>query len=211
MLGAAICSLTQPSKSNPSEAPLLSWTRVKGSLKLFSNELDIDGKSSPAVGIKYKFYEGSLFKTPEKKVESNIFGIPVHGKMQGKVVAGEAGAQVGLGEKGYTAGAYGDFYALKGEADGVLGTKNAGLTGGVGAKGAGFEGFVGLKDNQFGAKVGVNLASVDGSAGLNIAGVNARVKGEVGLKAELGFEVGAKGVEAKLPFVSFGISFGAAK
>ena len=46
--------------------------------------------------------------------------------------------------------------------------------------------------------------------GVNVAGVNVGVKGEIGLKAELGFKIG-KETEIKLPFITIGFSFGGAK
>ena len=46
---------------------------------------------------------------------------------------------------------------------------------------------------------------------MNVAGYNVGVSGEIGLKAEAGFQIGKDGVEIKLPLFSFGINFGKAK
>ena len=91
----------------------------------------------------------------------------------------------------------------------MVGGKDLGVTGGVGGKALAAEAQLGLIDNQFGAKIGGTLVSAEGSVGLNVAGANVAVKGEIGLKAEAGFSIGAKGVEVKLPFISFGSALAA--
>lgn len=72
----------------------------------------------------------------------------------------------------------------------------------VTVKAAGASATVGCADGKCGAKAGANLISggVDGTVGPVGGGV------EVGLKAEVGFEVGKKGVKVSLPLVSFRVN-----
>lgn len=206
----AIKGLTQPSRTDPDELPLLSWERLKGSLDFFSKELGEPGEKGLELGIEYAVKEGSLLEGI-KQGGTTIFGIPVRGSVEGQLGTGELGLGAGLSKDGISAGGYGELSAATGEAVGVIGTKNLGITGDLGGKALSGEVFVGIKDNQFGAKIGGTLISAEGAVGVNVAGVNVGLKGEIGLKAELGFEFGAKGVEVKLPFISLGIDFGSAK
>lgn len=126
------------------------------------------------------------------------------------VAGGSAGLEFGVGTGGVSAGLAAEVYAVKGKLDGVYGSDDLAVTGGVGGNVLKGEGFIGLKDNSVGASIGGTLVSVEGEAGANVAGVNVGLTGEVGLKAELGFQVGQK-TKLKLPFVTVGISFGKAK
>lgn len=130
----------------------------------------------------------------------------------GYAVAGfSGGAEVGFSvEEGPKAGLFGEAYAAKAKFDGVYGDDDLGLTGGFGGNVLKGEGFIGVKGYSVGATIGGTLASVEGEVGTNVAGVNVGLTGEVGLKAELGFQVGQE-TKVKLPFVTVGFSFGKAK
>ncbi|MCA0351307.1 MAG: WXG100 family type VII secretion target [Chloroflexi bacterium] len=138
---------------------------------------------------------------------------PIPYTLKGKyqVGYGEAGIGLGInGDKKFTIGPYVEGTVAKGELTNVYGDKNFGITETLEGKVLSVEGFAGLKDGSVGATIGGTLASVQATKGLNIAGVNVGVTAEVGLKAELGFSIG-KETKIKLPFVSFGFSFGGAK
>jgi WXG100 family type VII secretion target len=196
--------------SSDSGTPLLSWDRFKGTGDAFKQEWGKDGKPSPKLGFKYKLIEGSVIGDSTSG-STDVAGIDLSGKAKYDVIKGEAGVAVGLGEKGFSLGAYGDYRTATAEAVGVVGSKDLGVTGLVGGKVLAAEAQLGIIDNQFGAKIGGTLISAEGQVGVNVAGINVGAKGEIGLKAELGFSIGAKGVEVKLPFISLGIVFGGAK
>jgi hypothetical protein len=127
------------------------------------------------------------------------------------LVTGEAGAGFNIGNDGLNAGVMGEAYLGSAEASGVIGGRDLGLTAGVEVRGPGVHGMAGIYQNNVGLVVGGSLVSAEGSVGTNIAGMNVGVKGEVGLKAELGAQIGKDGVEVKLPIVSLGLTFGGAK
>lgn len=144
--------------------------------------------------------------------ERSVWGDPSQDGWAGVGGHVEAGAKFNL-DDGVFVGAGGEYYTVKGKADtAFVGDKEWGITGGVEGKALSAGGFAGVQwdgnDKRIGAEVGVNLVSVEGSVGGNIAGTNVSVAGEIGLKAELGFSLGKKGVEVKLPFISFGLKFG---
>lgn len=180
-----------------------------GGISLWDKELGRKGKFKPGISIGY--HASDAFFGDEQA------GQWQHGGFSGTHEAkwSAAGGGVGIGAKfdedGLSVGLSGEAYAAKASVLGVVGDKDLGLTGEAEVEVLSVEGFVGIKDNNVGATVGVNVISVEGEVGTNIAGVNVGVKGEVGLKVELGFEAGADGFEVKLPFISFGISFGGAK
>lgn len=209
-LAKLISDLTKPSKTDPTEPPLLSWERLESSIELFSKDLFKPGEKGFAPEFNYELADGSVAEG-KNEGKSTFLGIPVKGSAEGKILSYEAGAKVGASKDGASAGAYAEGSVMEGELEGVLGTDDLAVTGNVGAKGPAAEAFVGLHENQFGAKVGGSLISAEGGVGANVAGVNVGVKGEIGLKAELGFEIGAKGVEVDLPFISLGLTFGEAK
>ncbi|MBN1875118.1 MAG: WXG100 family type VII secretion target [Anaerolineae bacterium] len=122
----------------------------------------------------------------------------------------EGGSKAGIGEDGLTVGAYGEFTSAEISADGVVGSSDLGVTGGVQASGPQADGFIGLKDNTLGASVGVSLVSAEAEAGLNIAGANVGVKGGVSLGLEFGFKIGQE-TEVKFGPFSLGLTFGKAK
>lgn len=138
---------------------------------------------------------------------------PIPYTLKGKYQVGYGEAGIGLGvngDKKFTIGPYVEGTVAKGELTNVYGDKNFGYTETLEGKALSVEGFAGLKDGSVGATIGGTLVSVQASKGLNVAGVNVGVTAEVGLKAELGFSIG-KQTKIKLPFVSFGFSFGGAK
>jgi WXG100 family type VII secretion target len=196
--------------SGEAGTPLLSWERFSGTGDAFEQDWGKSGSPAPKLGFKYKLIEGAL-ADGKATGETTVGGVTVSGTAKYDAVAGEAGLAAGIGDKGFSFGAYGEYKTLSGEAVGVVGGKDLGVTGQVGAKALAAEAQIGIIDNQFGAKIGGTLISAEGQVGVNVAGVNVGVKGEIGLKAELGFEFGAKGVEVKLPFISLGIAFGGAK
>ncbi len=178
------------------------WGAPSGSGKVNIFEYDHSqdpgsrGGVSPSIGVKYGV-GGSLYGDP------NSDGITA--------ISGEGGVAFGLGENGVTAGLYGEYSTARAQYDtAFLGGDNLGATAGIDAKVLAAEGFVGIRDNSFGAAIGGTLVSAEGSVGVNVAGVNASVNGEIGLKAELGFQIGQE-TEIKLPFISIGFSFGGAK
>ena len=111
----------------------------------------------------------------------------------------------------WMAGAAAEVYGARGKIEGALvGDKNLGWTAGVQAKALSAEGFIGYRDGSVGGKVGVNLASIEGETGINVAGANVGVSGGIGLKLELGLELGKKSRVHFGPF-TLGFSFGGAK
>lgn len=190
--------------ASPSGGSIWDHLRMKGGLWSFDSAKEggtrRGGKFNPEIKATFGIEESSVWGSPKGDSMAAVGGYA------------EAGLKVSL-EDGVMVGAGGEYYTVKGDWDTALvGDKEYGITGGVGFKGLSAEGFAGVqfddKDKRIGATVGVNLVSVEGSVGGNVAGVNVSVAGEVGLKAELGFELGKKGVAIKLPFVSFGLKFG---
>jgi hypothetical protein len=183
--------------------------KFSGGISLWKGELGKNGKFKPGIGIGYQGSDSFFGDKNTDKWEHGGFS----GSHQEKWSA--LGGGFGVGAKfdkdGLSAGLSGEFYAAKASVLGVAGDKDLGVTAEAEIEVLSAEGFIGIKDNNLGATIGGTLVSVEGEVGTNIAGVNVGLKGEVGLKAEFGFELGADGVEMKLPFVSFGISFGGAK
>jgi WXG100 family type VII secretion target len=186
------------SPASPAQTGRGFWEHVgfqgKGDIWEF-DYLKKEGKFAPGVDLKWG-------------VKDAVWGDP---DAEGwSLVGGEGGLKTGFGEKGFSLGAYGEYYTAQGKVDGVWGDKNLGLTGGLSGKALSADGFIGIKDNSLGASIGGSLVSAEGEVGTNVAGVNVGVSGEIGLKAELGFQIGQKN-ELKLPFVTLGFSFGKAK
>jgi WXG100 family type VII secretion target len=126
-------------------------------------------------------------------------------------LGGDVGFKVGVDKDGPIAALYGEVYGFVAKGDTLFaGDKDLGFTGAGEVKVASAEATAGFKEGTLGLYAGANLASVKGELGANVAGYNVGVSGEVGLKAEIGFKIGKK-TEVKLPFISFGISFGGAK
>ncbi|WP_110517185.1 WXG100 family type VII secretion target [Herpetosiphon llansteffanensis] len=181
---------------------------VKGKVKIHTYDYKTKtGETKPQLklGVSGALLEG---KGDLLKVDGPI-PYTLKGKYQ--VGYGEVGIGLGVnGDKKFTIGPYGEATVAKGELTNVYGNKNLAYTETLEGKALSVEGFAGIKDGSLGATVGGTLVSVTGTKGVNVAGVNVGVSAEVGLKAELGFSIG-KTTKVKLPFVSFGISFGGAK
>ncbi len=170
---------------------------LKSKFGFFSGEQGKDGKFKPSLDFKLG-PKGALWGDPSKN------GFSAGG--------GEGGIGFGWTEKGGYAGLYAEGYVVAGKLEGtVIGDKQFGGTAGISGKLLSAEAFAGYKDGNFGAKIGGSLASARGDVGMNVAGYNVGVSGEIGLKAEAGFQIGKDGVEIKLPLFSFGINFGKAK
>lgn len=161
-----------------------------------------DGKSKSLIGVGV---EGSALDVPISETNNGSF-------------FNEAGAKFGTGAIGLgvmekdgnlDAGIWGEVTAASVEDRGRWGSKNLGLTYGGDAKVLSASGFAGMQDDSVGAEVGVNLAEVDGHVGTDIAGVNVGVNAGVGLKLELGVEVG-KHTKVKLGPFTLGLDFGGA-
>jgi hypothetical protein len=126
-------------------------------------------------------------------------------------VGGDVGFKVGVDKDGPIAALYAEAYGFQAKGDTLFaGDQDLGFTGAGEVKVVSGEAVAGFKEGTLGLYAGGNLASVKGELGANVAGYNVGVSGEVGLKAEIGFKIG-KRTEIKLPFISFGISFGDAK
>jgi WXG100 family type VII secretion target len=191
--------------SNPSDGSIWDYVRVKGELwkidPLQNGAGGRNGKFDPEIKLTVGIKESAIWGDPKKDGWAGIGGFV------------EAGARATLKDPSVMIGAGGEFYVAKGKWDTALvGDKEYGITGGVEVKAASVEGFAGVQfdgdEKRIGATVGANLISVGGEVGGNVAGYNVGVTGEVGLKAELGFEAGTKGVKVKLPLFTVGIKFG---
>lgn len=147
------------------------------------------------------------YDTGDKEIAS-ADGVPLSVNGDVGIDNGSIGVGIHQGDDGtLDAGLMGNFSVIQAGGDATFGSENLGLTGGVEGEAGGVDGALGIKDDSLDADVGVTLASATGSAGVNIAGVNASVNATIGLKAELGFSIGAH-TEIKLPFISFGFSIG---
>jgi hypothetical protein len=156
--------------------------------------------AKPSIGIKYGIGKGALFG--DAKAPDGI-----------SAVGGEYGVELSVeGFKKGKLGIFGDYYTAKAQGDMIFaGDKQLGLTGAGEVRALSAQAFAGYKDGTLGASIGGSLVSAKGEIGANVAGYNVGVSGEVGLKAELGFKVGKKGVEIKLPLITLGFSFGGAR
>lgn len=120
------------------------------------------------------------------------------------------GISAGLGgPDGPSLEAQAHFDAAKVYAHQTVGNKMLGFTTGEEVDVGSLDASAGLKNGELGADLGASAVTEQLSVGANVAGVNVGVNGAVGLKWELGFEIGKK-TEVKLPFLSFGFSVGSA-
>lgn len=183
--------------------------KKQGEGKIEEWESDNKSKQSKELGFKYGVIEGDS-GSAYANTSFTVGPLKTASGITGAIGAYDAGAKVGMGKDGYTAGAYAEFQGVKIEGQQVIGSENLGLTKTYEVKAAAAEAFIGMKDNTIGAEIGFTLASIKEETGVNVAGVNVGVSAEVGLKWEFGFRIGQK-VEAKLPFFSLGFSIGKAK
>jgi uncharacterized protein YukE len=152
---------------------------------------------------------GSLwsYQTPDEQIAS-VFGAPLSAHGSVGLDNGSIGVGIHQGDDGtLDVGLMGSVSAVQADGDLTLGSDNLGLTGSGEVEAGALDGALGLEDDSLDADVGATLVSATGSVGGNIAGVNASVNATIGIKAELGFSIGAH-TEVKLPFISFGFSIG---
>jgi uncharacterized protein YukE len=126
-----------------------------------------------------------------------------------KISDWEAGAKVGFGEKGFSAGVYGEYDLAEVEGVGVIGDSGFGFTT-IGTVTAGaVDAFAGIKDNDFGASIGGSVAGAELGLGFNVAGYNIRLVGGIEAGLEAGFKIGDDTRVKAGPF-QVGVSFGKA-
>lgn len=161
--------------------------------------------------VDVKLVDGALYDAQDATGDVRVGGRDI-GDYRADVKAGtyEAGARLGFGEDGFTAGAYGEVSSVEATAIGVVGGSALGLAAAGTVAGPKAEGFIGIKDNTLGASIGGSLASAEAEVGLNVAGANVGVTSGVSLGFELGFKIG-KDTEVKFGPFKVGLSFGTAK
>ncbi|GAC1344452.1 MAG: hypothetical protein NVSMB27_05450 [Ktedonobacteraceae bacterium] len=153
----------------------------------------------------------SIWSTEKEKDAGQFYGAPITDT--GKIEVGKTKLGVGIQQdkSGATeVGIIGAFTLFNGSIDSRIGSKDLGWTGGLETEVGGAEGFAGWNGKSLGADAGITLISDTVSTGVNIDNVNVGVDATIGLKYELGIEIGPQ-TEIKLPFISFGFSIGAAK
>ncbi len=151
-------------------------------------------------------YHGSLWSAKAEQKPGQISGAPVTNTDS----IGLGNGNIGVSTDGTGIMLEGALSVLKASDDLLVGSKSLGFTTGVEGEAVGVDGSAGFKDGTLSADVGGTLVSTTESAGINLDGLNASINGTIGLKAEIGFEIGAQ-TEIKLPFISFGFSLGEAK
>lgn len=166
-----------------------------------------DGKSSLTYGI-----SASLFSQNKEQRSGSIFGAPVTNIESLDIGNGSLGAGIQPGNKKgqIFVGIQGGATLLDAEMGQRIGSKDLGLVYTDETKVLDAEGFVGVHNDSIGADAGIDFVSDTVNGGVDIGGVNLGLDATIGIKAELGFQIGKK-TEIKLPFVSFGIDFGNAK
>lgn len=118
-------------------------------------------------------------------------GLRFGGESHASLGAAQAGIK-GEWDDGMTIGPYASVTAVAIGASGVIGSKDAGLAGGVGAKALEAEAFIGVRDASVGAKIGGKLVSAEATVGGNVAGTYVGVVGGIGVEFELGLQIGKK-------------------
>ena len=163
------------------------------------------------IEVNVKGIDGALYDAEDATGDVKLGGADI-GDYKADVKGGtyEAGAKVGFGEDGFTAGAYGEVGVGEATAEGVIGSTAFGVAAAGAVAGPKAGGFIGIKDNTLGASIGGSLVSAEAEAGLNIAGANVGVKGGVSLGLEFGFKIGQE-TEVKFGPFKVGLSFGKAK
>ena len=161
--------------------------------------------------VKAKLIDGELYDAEDVTGDVKVGDVDLGDyKLDAKAGTYEAGAKVGLGEDGFTAGAYGEVGAGEATAEGVIGNTALGVAAAGTVAGPKAECFIGIKDNTLGASIGGSIVSAEAEAGLNIAGANVGVKGGLSLGLEFGFKIGQE-TEVKFGPFKIGLSFGKAK
>lgn len=183
------------------------WSYTPGSTG--DTEQEDTGESSVGGSSLYAGVGGSVwsYKTGADKLAS-VDGAPLTATGDVGIDNGSIGIGIHQGDDGtMDAGLMGGFSVIQAGENATLGSDDLGLTGGVEAEAGAVDGTLGIKDDSLDADVGGTLVSATGSVGANIDGIHASVNATIGLKAELGFSIGAH-TEIKLPFISFGFSIG---
>lgn len=145
----------------------------------------------------------------EKTDHTHLGGVRMGGKAEAKALGGEAGVGVDFEKGKAEIGAFAAGTLVTAGTSGVIGSTDLGLAGGVDVTAGEAEAFVGLHSGTVGAKVGGTIASVEGTIGVDVAGWNVGATGEIGLKFELGLEVGKKS-RVYLGPVTIGLNIGEA-
>jgi uncharacterized protein YukE len=146
-----------------------------------------DHHPSAKVGL----WEGELWEAPENTGNTRWGGLRFGGETHAEAGAAEAGLKAEL-DDGVTIGPYVGVTAFAAGASGVIGSKDAGVAGGVGVKALEGEAFIGVKDGTVGAKIGGKIISAEGTVGGNVGGTYVGVVGGIGLEFELGIAIGKK-------------------
>ncbi len=145
----------------------------------------------------------------ERTGHTRLGGVRLGGKTEAEALQGELGLGVNW-DKGKTlAGVYAAGTLFTVGASGVLGSTDGGLASGIEVTAGEIEALVGLKNGRAAAKIGGTLVSVEGTVGANVAGWNVGLTGEVGVKFEIGLEVGKKTKVYLGPF-TIGLNIGEA-
>jgi len=141
--------------------------------------------------LRVAVFEGEVWGD-KKTGSTKLGGVRLGGKSEIKALHGEAGLGVNFKDGHAMAGVYAGGTLFTAGASGVIGDTNLGLGAGVDLNAGEAEAFVGLKDGRAGAKIGGSLVSAEGTVGANVAGWNVGLTGEIGVKFEVGLEVGKK-------------------
>ena len=175
------------------------------SAQLEENVTSEDHSPSLYVGI-----SKSLFNRNPKLLSGSILGTPVNetGSIDIAKFSGGMGIQDHSGKT--FAGVEAEATLLDAEIDQRIGTERLGVTSGNEIKAFDADLFAGYHKGTFGVDASIDYISDTFSTGVNVAGMNVGVDATIGLKAEIGFNIGEK-TELKLPFISFGFNFGGAK
>ncbi len=182
------------SEGNPGEEDISNAERENGIAEGGGPELDVGAG-------------GSLWQKDWEQHDGYLDGAAVTSNE--RIGIGNGSFDMGVQPNGDIA-VEGSISAVQGSGRSECRIKRSGATGDVNAEALGVDGTLGLHDGSLDADVGATLISASGSAGVNLDGINGSVDGTIGLKAELGFEIGPH-TEIKLPFVSFGFTIGLAK
>lgn len=175
------------------------WTRNNG----WENDADA------SLGAKVRLFEGAY---AEGDASSNwrVGNYDIGGTVgQYGVSQGQAGVEFGVGENGFTAGAYGEYDLVEASGGAVLGSALLGLTFSTAGSAGSADGFVGYKNGTVGASVGASAVAGEIGLGVNVAGANVGVSAGLGLGFELGIKLGAD-TEIKAGPFKIGLSFGKA-
>lgn len=186
------------------------WSYLSSKYDLSSEAKGTLVSSEKSVGVSVDI-SGNLWDKGES-TETKVAGVSI--KDSNGIRLGVFGASAGLdasldpnAEHWAQAGVSAEFTAVELYHEDVVGSDKWGVTDNANVKALSADAFAGFQDGTLGAQAGVDLVSATGGVGVNVAGVNVGVDATIGIKAELGIEIGKK-VEVKLPFVSFGFSIG---